>query len=1044
MADSIFRAWDVFLLRAPLACGTGGLPTSGGHLDILRAAAADSSLRCAITLATPSLGRLLDRVDRGEHTGIKATQLRRAALATLRYDIRRRTRPTPFGVFSGVAGGRFDTSAKLDRGSEHRTRTHADMQWLLGVVNDLLTIPELLPHLRVRVHPAATLRGDRVVLDCPSPLGAPLAGETRAVVSVRNSPVVEVVLDEAARTISVDELTVTIAARFGVAPQRVTGMVRALVEQELLITDLRPPLDGSDPLCHVIGVLAAIDEPSEAVETALRALTQLDDHRRSSDRLPLVAGVSRLVATAELANRIHQYETPLHIDTALDTEMKLPHEVRAEVERAAELMWRMSAPKFGLTALRDYHEKFLEHYGTDRLVPIRELLDPARGLGAPGGYSWPNSEATAPDQTIAREPARIRLLHQLIGAALRDGAQEIELTDAILDELTTAEPGDSAVPNSCEITVHVLAPSLDALSAGDFRITVAPSPGSHLAGATLARFGDLLPQDIRAVVDAESAALPVHVRDAVRVDLSFMPRSGKAANLAHSTPHSGTRIGVGLPDATGIEEITLADVAIGATTERMCAVHLPTRRELVPVLNNMISPMTQAPNTSRLLWELGLEGQRLWEPWTWAGLSEMPFVPRIRHGRFVLAPAVWRLDPLIDVPEVDFAAAVQRWRQEWRVPDRILAVQMDQRLLFDMTDPVHLELLWDELRKDPAIVAHEVPGGNDYADGIDGHAMEVVVPLSRRDPRPVRSPHGGYTEGKHTVAGLGSEWLFLSLYLPSSQQSDFIRIYLPELVEQARNGGCSRWFFIRYTDPSGSHLRVRFHGTAPDLWGAARAIGGKLDGWQRAGLIRTHRVDPYEAEIERYGGAKAMAAAEQVFEADSRAAIQFLTLVEDPACPHTLDTFAAVSVAALAQAFGLPVATTFDPGSPAAQPDRGDGDAAAAWLSLTGARHDLPEAYRVDSQRWRAIVDPHGDWPVLRADPHGAAAFEALRSRDAAVRELRAALGGTRTRHHRLVGSLMHMTCNRLFGGDSDRERAAVAIARGAVQDNLNKRRHSR
>ncbi|MET9026153.1 lantibiotic dehydratase [Nocardia sp. NPDC004168] len=1037
MSDSIFRAWDVFLLRAPLRVGGSGLPTTGSHLDIVRAAVADHELRAAIMLATPSLGRLLDRVHRGEHAEIKASQLRRAALAVLRYDIRTRTRPTPFGVFSGVAGGRFGSSAKLDRGTAHRTRTHLDMQWLLGVVHDLQDLPELLPRLSVRAHPALTRRGERVVLDCPSPLGAPLDGATRSVVSIRDSPVVEVVLNAAARTVAVGELTATTATRFGAPPTRVAELIRTLVEQEFLLTDLRPPLDGGDPLCHVIEVLAEIDQPAAPIANALRALRDIDEHRRSSDRLPLGPGTARLIETADLAREFHAHETPLHIDTALDVEVQLPDDVRTEVERAAALMWRMSTPKLGLAALRDYHEKFLERYGTDRIIGIRELLDPARGLGAPAGYSWPNSEEEA-ERAIDRDASRIRLLHRLIGTALRDGAREIELSDELLDELIPGDEPAADVPNSCEITFHVIARSLDALSAGDFRVVVAPSPGSHHAGATLARFADLLPPDLRADVAAESGAIPVHVTNAARVDLSFMPRSGKAANLAHSTAHSGVRISVGLPDAPGIDEIPLADVAIGATTERICAIHLPTGREIVPVLNTMISPMTQAPNVSRLLWEIGLEGQRLWEPWTWAGLSELPFVPRVRHRRLVLAPAVWRMDALIDVPESEFAAAVDQWRREWRVPDRILAVQMDQRLLFDLTDPAHLELLWDELRKDPAIVAHEVPGDDDFTDGIHGHAMEVVVPLSRRDARPARSPHGGYLEPDRRPAGLGSDWLSLALYLPASRQSDFLRVHLPELVEQARGHGCDRWFFIRYTDPDGPHLRVRFHGVPDEIWGAVvRPLGRRLDDLHRGGLIRAHRLDQYDAETERYGGAAAMAAAERVFEADSEAAIRFLDLVEEPTCTHSLDAFAAVSVAAIADAFGLPEA---DPAGHGARSD----DAAMAWLSLTGSRKTLPGTYRVDAQRWRGIVDPYGGWSTLRADPHGAAALEALRPRDAAVGELRLASAGSRTRPHRLIGSLMHMTCNRLFGGDSDRERAAVAIARGAVQDNFNRRNYAR
>jgi thiopeptide-type bacteriocin biosynthesis protein len=309
--------------------------------------------------------------------------------------------------------------------------------------------------------------------------------------------------------------------------------------------------------------------------------------------------------------------------------------------------------------------------------------------------------------------------------------------------------------------------------------------------------------------------------------------------------------------------------------------------------------------------------------------------------------------------------------------------------------------------------------------------------MSRRATEPPRRPHIGTLTASRSLPGLGSDWLYLNLYLPSDRQDDFIRGTLPELVEQAGVHGVDRWFFIRYNDPEGPHLRVRFHGTPDGLWGAAAPVlGARLRDWQRSGILGRYRVDQYDAEIERYGGADAMAAAERVFEADSVAAMRFLELVRDPDCAHSLDAFATISLASLAAAFGVP------PRESAAAGEWED-DAAAAWLSLTGSRIELPRSFRSDVQRWRELVDPYRHWPVLRADPWGAAALEALEQRDDRVRSLRAVLHGSHTPHQRLIGSLMHMTCNRLFGGDSARERAAVATARGAVQDNFNRRRHT-
>jgi thiopeptide-type bacteriocin biosynthesis protein len=947
-----------------------------------------------------------------------------------------RTRPTPFGTFAGVADGRFDTSAKLEWGDRHRTRTHVDMHWLLAVVHELEADAALLPALTVRVHPAVTLRGDRVVLDCPSPRPAAGGADARATVSVRHSPVVAEVLRHAADTIPLDVLADRLRERFAAPADRVAELLRVLVGEEVLVTGLRPPLDGGDPLRHVVDLLSAVPAPSARSAEILEVLRELDRGRVRFDASPVGAGQDDLAALTELAHRLDPYATPLHVDTALDVAVRLPYEVRAEVERAVDLMWHTSRDKLGFFPLRGYHATFLERYGTDRLVPILELLDGARGIGAPAGYAWPAAEAAGEDPVSPRDADRTRLIHRIVATATRRGCREVELTDDMVAALTPTEPDPATVPNSCELTVHVVAPSLDALSSGEFQIVLAPGPGSHMAGATFARFADLLP-GCADTLAAEGAALPVHVTDAIHAAIAYLPRSGKAANLAHTVSHGDARISVGLPDGCDVREIRLADVGIGATLDRLCAVHLPTGREIVPVLGNMVSAVAQAPNAARLLWEIGLEGQRLWEPWNWGPLVDAPFVPRIRRGRFVLAPAMWRLDVLRGVPAEEFPAAVARWRVELDVPHRVLLVSRDQRLLVDLTDPWHLELLRDDLRKDDTLVAHEIPGDDGLTDGIGGHLTEVVVPLSRRAVAPRRPAHVAHHDPDRTRSGLGGEWLFLKLYSPSRGQDELLLSHLPVLIGQARARGAERWFFIRYTDAEGHHLRVRLHGRPEALWGdVARGVGDTLDGWRSQGLVRAVRVDEYEPEAERYGGAGVSAAVERVFEADSDAALALLDIAAGPGGP-TLDACAVVSLAALAQAFGPPA-----PDAPRAALDCGD-DAAAAWLSLTGTRRALPELYRKEAARWRRIVDPYGGWSVWRSTPGGPAVLDALAERDAAVSRLRDQVGASRTPHGRLVASLMHMTCNRLFGGDPDREAAVSGVARGAVQDNQRRRRRS-
>ncbi|MEU1055433.1 lantibiotic dehydratase [Streptomyces sp. NPDC005876] len=1143
-----FEANDVFLYRAPLG-GAPALPLPGpGPQDLdacarlLASVPADPLLAEALDLASPSLSALVRRVAERGAAGVRAGQLRRAALAVLRYDIRRRTRPTPFGLFAGVSAGRFDSTAELEHGSGHRTRTHVDMQWLTRIGHRLENDPAVLSALTVQAHQALSVRGDRVVLTASSDQGVRLTegGEARATVSVRRTPVVARALAESAAPLPYEELVRRTAGAFPGAPtDRVRALLAELVRQELLVTGLRPPLDGGDPLGHVLGLLAGVTDPAPETRRVHEALREIDEARRVYDGRPVGLGRAELDRLLRLTRSVEPDDTPVHIDTRLDTGLHLPYAVREVVERAMGVMWRLSRPKLGLFALRDYHRRFLDVYGADRLVPVLDLLDESTGLGAPGGYGWPNSEAPPVPPDDPRTARRDRAMARLVATAQRTGAREVVVGDEDLAELChdTADPAD--LQGSAEVTVQVVAPSVEALDEGEFRVYLAPSPGSHRAGATFARFADQHP-DWRPAFAALHRDSPVHVQDAVPVDLAFRTRSGRAANLAHTVPATGRRIGVGVPDVTGggVEELRLSDIGVGAALDRLTAVHLPTGREIVPVLGNMVSAPAQAPNAVRLLWEIGLEGQRLWEPWNWGPLADAPFVPRVRYGDFVLACAVWRLDtlrthagrlrstgdgpgpvsrmpgasrtpdkpgthtpedtrptptpgalgasdtlrapdtptasstlrapgtsgapatpadnraakppapagqppgPRPDRPRTDWDRAVDDWRAEWAVPRHVLAVTTDQRLLLDLDDTWHRALLLDQVLRHPDLIAQEVPGEDEgWLDGpLAGHTAELVVPLTRReDGVPRRRPYAGHRQPDRTVHGLGGEWLYLKLYGAARTQDDLLRDHLPGLVALAAEHGADRWFFIRYTDEGGHHLRLRLHAArSEDLWArAAPAVGALLVRWQREGLVRGHTVAQYDPETERYGGPEAGAAAERVFQHDSEAALELLRVARDPANDLGTDDLAVVSCAALAHAFGPP-----SPGNPLVTEDCGD-DAAAAWLSMTGARRDLPAAFRTRAAHWRRLVDPHGGWPALAADPAGARALAALRARDRAVAGLAARIRESGpTPEGRVVGSLLHMVCNRLFGGEGARELTVLGIARGAVQDHLNRRRH--
>ncbi|MDD9375795.1 thiopeptide-type bacteriocin biosynthesis protein [Streptomyces sp. ZAF1911] len=141
----------------------------------------------------------------------------------------------------------------------------------------------------------------------------------------------------------------------------------------------------------------------------------------------------------------------------------------------------------------------------------------------------------------------------------------------------------------------------------------------------------------------------------------------------------------------------------------------------------------------------------------------------------------------------------------------------------------------------------------------------------------------------------GDEWLYARLHHTTHGEADrLLAGVVSDWVSAARAAGVRRWFFIRYADPSGPHLRLRFQGS-PEVLDACYAAGREL--WAAAvqeppaatgSVERLHplaeRLMPskgrrrlsfglYGREHHYYGDPAAVRIAEELFELSSEFAL---------------------------------------------------------------------------------------------------------------------------------------------------------------------------
>jgi thiopeptide-type bacteriocin biosynthesis protein len=1027
-AGGLYEPLGAFVVRAPLLpverylrlAGAGGPDWPDGG-----SAPGDGVARLAVLVASPTLAAALDR----ERSGPGRDAASRSSL--LRYLIRMSTRPTPYGLFAGVALGAWADRTDLAlAGGPRRTRTRPDMGWLMRVVLALEADPEVRRHLRLVANACATERDGRVLLADRATGGRGPGPD----VSVRATAVVRRVLALARRPAPYDVLVAGVAAATpGASSERVAGLVDELWRQDLLLSDLRPPPFG-DPAGHVRQRLFRV-EPARATAERLAAIL---DEAAAFDRLEAGEAAAALPRLRERLRTIPAGDADadaevIQVDSALALAGEgLSSQVAREAAHATELLLRLHPAPGGPAYLATYRSAFEARYGHDRWVPLLELVDPRAGLGLP--WASPSHHAHRHGHSgRSGDVARDELLLDLAAGALRDGKLEVELDEELIAALATWEPNPWWLPPSLELSGFVLARSPQAVDEGEFRLMVGPNLGAAAAGRGIGRFADLLGAPAERLLGEVAQAEQARQPGMIAAELAYAPLRYRAGNVAVRPRHRGYEIPVGVPPSLPDDRVVRPDeLAVGVRGGRLRLWWVPRGTEVVVTSGHMLNPQG-APDLCRFLQEVGYDGVTTPTGFDWGLAEALPFLPRVRAGKLVLRAARWRqprglaLARLQPEDERCFAAALPAWRRRWRVPRHVYLSAGDNRLLLDLDDPGQAAQLRRQLRRGRGdlVLEEALPAPDDaWLPGPGGrYAVEVVVPLVRRQRDP--------TAGKDTTAGSqaqvtvladadrrrppGSDWLFLCLYGPRADENQLLAGPVGEFAERlVDRGQVDGWLFVRYADPE-PHLRLRFHGDPGSLlsvvlpsaavW-AARLVAD--------GRCRRFGVEVYDRELERYGGPKATELAETLFCADSAATAALLRQLRGPARDLDRIELAVLSVDDLLGSLGMDLA------------------ARARWAADDGPSTAAGREYRIRKDRLRRLLA--GADGVLHEDHGGVLAVLAERRRAVAplATDLAAlADAGELTRPlPTVLRSYVHLHCNRLLGPAADDEQLVLGLLR--------------
>jgi lantibiotic biosynthesis protein len=1029
-----YRALPQFVLRTPtlpfdVLDRWSAQPDLASSREVLRALLDDAAVREAVFVASPDLEQQLASWQR-EPDSPGGVAIERALV---RYVSRMASRCTPFGLFASVAIAPHAEHTRLDvpprSAAWRRTRLDNDVlfAWTTALGRDravreraryrrnssLYPVAGRLRYAEARV--LGALRSYQLIAVDPTDyLDALLASSTG---------------DGATRA----ELLAVLTADPEVSADEAAAFLDEVINTQLLVPVLGPHVTGPEPteaLAHVLRGYDLVDQAG-VLDDARRAIAAIDDAPpgvHAEAYRAIEAELGRRLPIAIEASRLFQVDMYKPAAAA-----SLGPAVTAELLKGADLLHRLT-PNGG-DDWSSFRSRFLSRYET-RELPLLEVLDDETGIGFGGAES--NARAAPllaglvmpagrePQQALVRD--RDRHLMLLVARALEARAPEIELSAADIDKLTERDPVRLA--DVIAINAVLVAESPEALDAGTYRVRLG---GVGTGAQLLGRFAHGS-ADARALVEQISRAEEAFHPDAVFAEIVHLPE-GRLGNIllrpvlrAYEIPYLGTS------GAPLDHQIDVSDLLVSIAGDRVVLRSRRLGREVRPRMttaHNFANPRSLAPY--RFLCAHASQGTG-YASWQWGVLEHMPFLPRVRHGRFVLSRARWALQdhdlaPLdaafaglataktaaqIVAIRTRAAAVIAQLRDRLRLPRWVIIADGDNELAVDLDNEQMVDSAAHLLKGRKAAVLHELlPGpGELCARGPEGRFAHELVVFAARAPE-VREAKPAPPVAPVARRFLpGSEWLYLKVYTGSTTADPVLRTHLAPVIAAAMQQGLARrWFFIRYGDPDW-HVRVRFHGDPATLTGQLLPmLHGALARATDAGLVWQVALGTYEREVERYGGAEAIELAESLFHSDSECVLAMIEALQGDAGAAAMWRLALRSVDRLLDDLGLSLADKL------AYATRARDGYGREFGMNTALQRSLGERFRMHAKEIAALLAEPDHAP---GHVH-AAQLARLAARSAANRPLAAQLraldsaGRLRQPITDLAHSFVHMNVNRMM-----------------------------
>ncbi|MCF2910418.1 lantibiotic dehydratase [Pseudoalteromonas sp. DL2-H2.2] len=880
---------DFFVIRTP-RLGLEQLAQFGeDNADtnvVLAAWLATPGVEEAIYLASPSL---LERVEQWR-TKPDSKQGKKVAHALIKYMVRMCSRPTPFGLFSGIHQGRIEQHTELNVAelTQDSRKTRLDMFYLNALKEHFIKHASRSDTLTYKPNSSHYFIAEQCRY-----IETYLSEETMQyrLSAVESDEYFRFVLEAAREGKSFNALVAQFCAQYDEADrEEVEAYIQDLIDEGVLLADIPLPLTGESPDRALLKSITAIEE-FETADKLATALAQIDslDSQKTGDIKPykqLLEHLQSLPVKVQ-ENKLFQSDIYRHFN---DCQLAAQDVLR--LQKQLELIAGLSVSDQG-NALSQFMTKFNARF-EGQFVALDKILDDESGIGisTETGYEAPLvaglnlARSGAGQQTMPEVSVLDGIVEDALSQPQNRGKDCVVLRAKTLKQKVTNKDAVAKFPYSFAAMV-----SLHQDDKGNavhkFNGCYGPS-----AANLLGRFCHL-DDGLKDNVVAHLAREQAHSSDVIFAEVVHMPE-GRPGNVI-ARPHLRQYEIVFLADSALDDEyqIPLSDLYVWVEGQKVKLWSKRLNKQVVPRLSSAHNYSARSLSAYKFLCMLQHQDGRPPQFKLPASLERAAFVPRLMLDNLILNEKTWRIDRT-ELEAVSKKGQFDRAKLDalldtYQLDPQVSFAMSDNVLQLDLRNPDMFAILLAETKGHRRVELKEVLSQHYPSRVVDAqgnrYSNEVIIPFINEHAL----AHQHFNDdplGNITAAPLkrrfsaGSEWLSLKIYSGNSLVEQLLTDELLPLIEQSGDL-YDKWFFIRYGDPDW-HLRLRFHGDPGLLCGQLLPkLNALLDPKVESGELHKVELMTYEREVERYGGPESMALVESLFMYDSELIAKTCALIDE-------------------------------------------------------------------------------------------------------------------------------------------------------------------